>query len=102
METTPITKRYTKEYHSFLRDSLTSGGSQPAKTPLPDTVSYKILGYYIETKFTNEHQCKLTITGKLELEELVSVPYSESPKGPKPEWKKFHEGIFTLIREKTT
>jgi len=101
MERISITEHLTKGFYNYLRDSSTSGGSQPAKIPLPDTVSYEVLGYKIETKFTDKHQCKLTITGNLKLEELVSVPYNESSEKPSPNWEDFYKGIFILIRERS-
>jgi len=96
------TEHLAKSFYTFLRDPSTTGGSYASSTPLPNTVSYNVMGYQIETRFTNEHQCKLKITGNLELEELVSIPYNKSSKEPKPEWKKFYEGIFILIRQKLT
>ncbi|MBU3924241.1 MAG: hypothetical protein KJ592_04950 [Nanoarchaeota archaeon] len=96
MEKDTTLEHLAKDFHIFLRDEKTYGRSYIAKLLPPNTVRYEAAGYHIETEFTDKYQCNLTVTGPLNLEELISVPY-ESPK--EPNWTSFFKGIFTLIKE---
>ena len=96
MKRNPTLEHLAKNFYSFLRDEKKYGRSYIAKLLLPNTVRYEAVGYHIETEFTDEHQCNITITGLLKLEELMSIPYKSSGES---DWEEFSKGIFTLIKE---
>ena len=84
-------------YYTFLRNPK-AGGGYISKIFPADMVRYEAVGYNIEVVFTGKHQCDLKVTGPSNIKELMSIPYGSDEK---PDWKKFSEGVFTLIKEKS-